>query len=81
VNVRVFLAGFMIAYHSTHVFESIGALENALLNATTPLITTFEKICCLMKEKHFFHEIPHKLTKNFPLMLFEYLKCFKAWKV
>ena len=38
VNVRVFLAGYMIAYCPTHVFESMGVLEHALLNAASPLL-------------------------------------------
>ena len=80
VNVRVFLAGFMIAYRPTHVFESMGALEHALLEATTPLLDAFEKICaCIQKDKAF-SEVPPELTKDFPTLLFEYLKRFKAWK-
>ena len=78
---RVFLAGFMIAYRPTHVFESMGALEHALLESTTPLMTTFDKICQILNEKHFFSEVPHELTQGFPTMLFDYLKRFKAWKV
>jgi hypothetical protein len=81
VNVRVFLAGFMIAYRPTHVFESMGALEHALLEATTPLLTTFDRICRILNEKHFFSEVPPDLTKDFSILLFEYLKRFKAWKV
>ena len=81
VNVRVFLAGFMIAYRPTHVFESMGALEQALLDSTTPLIITFDKICQILNEKRFFSAVPHELTKDFPTMLFNYLRCFKAWKV
>ena len=43
VNVRVFLAAFMIAYRPTHVFESMGALEQALLESAIPLLETFER--------------------------------------
>ena len=70
----------MIAYRPTHVFESMGALEHALLEATTPLLDAFEKICaCIQKDKAF-SEVPPELTKDFPTLLFEYLKRFKAWK-
>jgi hypothetical protein len=49
VNVRVFLAGFMIAFRPTHVFESMGELEGALLNAATPLMEKFQGIIhCLL---------------------------------
>ncbi len=44
VNVRVFLAGFMIAFRPTHVFESMGTLEQALYDTARPLIAKFEEI-------------------------------------
>jgi len=81
VNVRVFLAGFMIAYRSTHVFESMGPLEHALLEAATPLLTKFQQICSLIREKKAFGAVPPGMTHDFPTMLFDYLKRFKAWKV
>lgn len=82
VNVRVFLAGFMISYRPTHVFESMGALENALVEAATPLLVTFQKICdCILNSpSRSFQDVPHELTKDFVPMLFEYLQRFKAWK-
>jgi len=81
VNVRVFLAGFMIAYRPTHVFESMGALEIALVGAATPLISLFEKICKLVHAGGCFMTVSRELTKDFSTLLFEYLKRFKAWKV
>jgi hypothetical protein len=83
VNVRVFLAGFMIAYRPTHVFENMGTLEQALYDATVPLIKSFERICnsLLSSETKTFAEVPHELTKDFPTLLFDFLKKFKAWKV
>lgn len=83
VNVRVFLAGFMIAYRPTHVFESMGALEHALLEAATPLLTTFQKICDTIRSSpgRCFQDVSPDLTKDFATLLFEYLKRFKAWKV
>jgi hypothetical protein len=82
VNVRVFLAGFMIAYRPIHVFEEMGALEDALLKAAMPLMTTFQTICDAFRAapRGSFQEVPHNLTKNMPTLLFEYLKCFHAWK-
>ena len=83
VNVKVFLAGFMVAYRPTHVFESMGALEQALLEAATPLLTIFHKICACIRSSpgRSFQDVPHELTRDFPAMLFEYLQRFKAWKV
>jgi hypothetical protein len=81
VNVRVFLAGYMIAYRSTHVFENMGALEHALLDAATPLLTKFQEMCNVVREKKAFSAVPVELSRDFPTMLFDYLKRFKAWKV
>ena len=81
VNVRVFLAGYMIAFRPTHVFESMGALEQALLDAATPLMATFDRICRTIDARTPFSLVPHELTKDFPTLLFNFLKCFKAWKV
>jgi hypothetical protein len=80
VNVRVFLAGYMIAYRPTHVFETIGPLEQALLEAATPLLTTFDSICKVVRQKGSFQAVPSSLTQAFPTLLFEFLKRFKAWK-
>lgn len=82
ININVFLGGFMIAYKSTCVFENIDTLENALLEATIPLITTFQNICKTIcsSAKHNFQDVPYVITKDFSMMLFKYFKCFKAWK-
>ena len=81
VNVRVFLAGFMIAYHPTRVFETMGALEQALLDSTDPLIEAFERICHQIAMDPSFAHVPHELTKDFPTLLLNFLRAFKAWKV
>jgi hypothetical protein len=82
VNVRVFLAAYMIAYRSTHVFESMGALEHPLLEAATKLLDCFESIVGVLRDHDgYFAAVPHALSEAFPTLLFEYLKCFKAWKV
>ena len=70
INIRIFLAGFMI--------------EHALLEAATQLISSFEKIMDAIKRAGAtgsFHDVPSDLTKEFPTLLFKYLKAFKAWKV
>jgi len=73
----------MIAYRPTHVFESMGALEQSLYESAIPLTTTFERIiqCIRTSVSRCFQEVPYELTEGFPTMLYEYLKRFKAWKV
>ncbi len=76
VNVRVFLAVIMIAYSPTHVFQNMGTSEQALFDATVPLIKSFERICnsLLSSETQSFAKVPHKLTKDFPTLIFDFLK-------
>jgi hypothetical protein len=83
VNVRVFLAAFMIAFRPTHVFESMGTLEQALFESAVPVLSQFEQMCKTLLAAPFknFQCIPANQTKDFPTTLFEYLRRFKAWKV
>ena len=82
VNVRVFLAGYMIAFRPTHVFESMGTLEKALYDSAVPLLKQFEQICAVFQSgAGSFDQVPVKLTSDFPTRIFEFLKRFKAWKV
>ena len=83
VNIRVFLASIMIAHHRARVFESIGALEQALYASAALLLTTFEKICSCVRSSpgRCFQEVPHELTKDFAGMLSEYLERFRVWKI
>lgn len=80
VNVRAFLAGFMIAFKPSHVFESMGPVEGDLQEAAVSVITRFEKICNAIGEAHHFHALPLHVTDGFAQSLLEYLQCFKAWK-
>ena len=81
VNVRMVLAGYMIAYRPTHVFEAMGAREQALFDASVPMLTAFERIWKLINAGTRFSAVPHDLTKDFQALLFHYLKCFGEWKV
>ena len=81
VNVRVVLAGFMAAYRPTHVFETMGPLERSLHESGIALIQAFEAIYERMTDGIAFANVPHEVTRDFPALLFEYLKRFKAWKV
>ena len=83
VNVHIFLASYIIAYRPTHVFESMGTLEQELFEVAYPLTVKFENICNIIKSSkyHSFVEVPLELSKDFIIVLYEYLKRFQAWKV
>ena len=71
----------MIAYRPTHVFESMGILEQALFDASAPMLTAFEQIWQPINAGTPFSGVPHDFTTDFPALLFQYLKRFKEWKV
>jgi hypothetical protein len=78
VNVKVFLAVYMIAHRPTHVFESMGKLEHELPDAATPLLAALGQIFdCLHTQKEF-GKVSHEMTKDFPTLLFNCVRTFKA---
>ena len=83
VNVRVFLAAYMISFRSTRVFETMGVLEQALFDAAAALIVSFERICSsvLAVDKGGFQNVPKTESEQFPTLLFDFMGRFKAWKI
>mmetsp|Transcript_4190 Transcript_4190/g.11969 ORF Transcript_4190/g.11969 Transcript_4190/m.11969 type:complete len:567 (-) Transcript_4190:25-1725(-) len=73
----------MIAYRPTNVFENMGPLEQDLYESAGPMLASFEAICHAIQTcpTRCFRDVPSELTKEFPALLFDYLKRFKAWKV
>jgi len=81
VNVRVVLAGYMIAHRPTHVFESMGVLEQSLFESAGLMVSSLQRIAESVSVCGAFGSVPRDLTEGFTGALFEYLKRFKAWKV
>jgi hypothetical protein len=44
VNVKIFLAAYMIAAHPNHVFEGIEELEQKVIEASEPMLACFQKV-------------------------------------
>ena len=81
VNVRVFLAAYMIAYRPSHVFESMGPLEQRLFESSIPLLTAFHRIAADVIATKSFQGAAADITAAFQGLLHDYLKDFKAWKI
>lgn len=97
VNVRVFLAAFLITYRSNHVFEMMGELEITLKNSAMVMLRSFEEILVKIQEKcrttttsssmiAVSPRLPgddnrHIISKDFVPMLLQYLTDFERWKV
>lgn len=82
VNVRVFLALYMIALRPTHVFESMGPLETSLWDVAKPLLRCFESIIQqLTARDNMLWAVDIELRASFQALLMDYLRKFKAWKI
>jgi hypothetical protein len=80
INVKVFLASFMVVYQTDNVFERMGPLEEGLLQAARPLLARVLAICDAVCEVHAFAKVPAALTRDFNTLLFAYIEAFYAWK-
>ena len=84
VNVRVLMAAFMIAYRPTHVFETMGPLEQALLASAANMLAVFNDIASRFVaggRKFTFQMVPHDATRPLLGMMRQYLGDFRQWKV
>ena len=81
INVRVFLAAYMIVHYPREVFESMGPLERLLFQAAVALLESFERILGALDQcDGAFASVPVTTTDQFPRLLYDYLSHFRAWK-
>jgi hypothetical protein len=81
VNVRVYLAAYMVAFQPANVFESMGDLEHSVFESAQPLVSAFHAIADAVAATGSFQGVAPALTANFTELLEEYLVRFQAWKV
>ena len=86
VNVRVFLAAYLIALWPTDVFSEMGVLETQLLEGARAVLARFQTICdaILLSDNDalcFGQKMEHETSKAFSAELFAYFRLFKEWKV
>lgn len=80
LNIRVFLAAYMIRQHPTFVFEHQGALETDLIAAAGTLIPYFERLCTDLCTQSI-QDIPTAYKMEFPAIMHDYVTKFRAWKI
>jgi hypothetical protein len=84
INVRVFLAIYMIAAHPDKVFESLSDPSvQPLRDAASRFLDQFEAICSAIRDhpRKAYNELPLDLTADFGANLAAYFRAFQAWKV
>jgi T-complex protein 11 len=81
INVRVFLAGFLIAHKRENVFESLtGRKELSLYSAAVPLLQSFRYMVDHLSARPW-QTLNKKITSQFHDQLCLYMEKFKDWKV
>ena len=73
INVRVLNAIFMITMHPQNMFETLGFLEQKLLDKATVALTCYEAICSEPSR--------WDLVRAFQQPMMEYIEVFEAWRI
>ena len=82
INVRVYLAGFMMSFHASHVFEDVDdTLAKNVRDCAIPLLHSFQKIVACVVRDGSFARVPPEFTEGFFPMIVDYFHHFKLWKV
>ncbi len=81
VNVRVFLAAYMIVYKPEHVFEFNDMLEHNLWRAAAALLEALDAVLSHVHRTGTYVDAPKDATASFSKLLHDYLAAFRAWKV
>ena len=83
INVRVFIASFMIAWHPKRVFESEGALEKDLTAKAIKMLKIYDQICddIIKSENWLDLKDAADTAVMFHDSLHAYLEAFQAWKI
>lgn len=77
VNIKIFLAAYMIGAHPQHVFESAdGELEKKVLDASSPFVELFHRIAKGLSEGKSWHSLA--LKKELSDHMCTYLRTFKV---
>ena len=78
VNVKIFLASYMISSRPKHVFEAIGDLEQKVVNASKPLLDCFHATARVLSEGKPWSVVSKTDAKNISVLLCTYLRTFKV---
>jgi hypothetical protein len=83
INVRVFVASFLIVYHPTRVFDSVNDVESKLRDAAIEMLNVFEKLTTAIRALGKGGDMSDIVAKalSFPLALNTYIKAFNTWKI
>lgn len=81
VNIKIYVAAYMIAAKPNHVFENMGELEEKVFDASKPMLEAFHKTATALSQGKTWDFIRKKVAPNLPSLLCTYLRTFKDWKL
>lgn len=81
VNVKIYMAAYMIAARPTHVFESAGELEMRVLNASRSMLGPLHKAATALSQGRTWKHVRTHVAPRLPSLLCTYLRTFKDWKL
>jgi hypothetical protein len=79
VNVKIFLAAYMIAAHPSHVFEKPdGDLEQKVLSAAKPMLQCYHDTAAQLAKGVSWPAVRKGVAVQLPALLCQYLRAFKV---
>jgi hypothetical protein len=79
-NIRIFLAAFLIVYFPEHVFERLGAVEQAVIFEGRALLACVEAFVVHFASNFSFKRLPRENCSALLVQLQLYEQAFQAWK-
>jgi hypothetical protein len=81
VNVKIFLAAYMIASKPKNVFEEIKELENKVIKAAESLLICVQETVKALRSGKKWSDLKKNIAKDISSILCTYLRTFKEWKI
>jgi hypothetical protein len=81
VNVKIFLAAYMITTKPSRVFETLGYLESKVQEASGPMLACFHETAAALGKGVSWPEVRKDVGKDLCKLLCRYLRTFKDWKL
>lgn len=78
MNVKIFLAAYMVVTKPETVFGDVHDLEQAVIDTGKPMIDAFEKAARLLADGTRWKDVD--TSESIPTLLCKYLRAFKTWK-
>lgn len=80
LNIREFLAGYIVAFYSESIFEKFGPTEREVVRASLPLFECVHVMACFLAQGVACTDLPRHVLSTLPVLHSEYASAFNAWR-